>query len=80
MAQVSRRPLSNPHSKDRNRKHLPGLKASGWQVRGALPEARSQVLDYVTKCELPAGALTQKLKRDQRSGMRKVPEQGIDEN
>lgn len=28
----------------------------GWQVRGALSEAGSQVLDYITKCDLAAGA------------------------
>lgn len=38
----------------------------GWQVRGALSEAGSQVLDYITKCDLAQGHELKKLKTDSR--------------
>lgn len=61
------------HSEGRSRRHLPavcelpGLKASGQQVSGGLTEAGSQVLGYITKYDLTAGAWTQRVKTDRRS-------------
>lgn len=66
MAQVSKRLLRGSRSEGRSRRCFPGLKANAWQVRGALRKTKSQVLDYITKCDLPAGAWTQKVKRNQR--------------
>lgn len=56
---------------------LPGLKASGQQVSGGLTEAGSQVLGYITKYDLTAGAWTQRVKTDRRSEARGPLDHGI---